>query len=245
MRCHRLLVLLIITCLLLGIISFSSVTALELKTSKSPATQVIKKDVGTKLFDGREIIQSPTVISKALKQFESVTDSGDEEAATDSQPSDEEVFYWIWNLSQFADYLASNTSNTLLYSLVRTDGDYFTSSHGVLGYSPHNREIIGDKQDVYRLSYGVSGVPDHEFMGYPYQWRVIIMPDDNKLIIQNYDSDSSSPTPIFEDEYPLSAIATSYGSSNGKTTSFYGARDYGVPVTTLAIWPYPIPTSAP
>jgi len=238
-----------ITCLLLGIISVTTVMALEPKISKSlaslekknlsPTTYTLTKTVGTKLFDGTEIIQDSTVLSDSFKLLKSVHELSSEEELPDSSPS-EEVRYWDWTLRQFADYLASNTSNTLLYSIETTAGSLTSVSSGVLGYSLVQDQITGDKFDVYGTR--IENVAnDGVFRKHSSQWRITILPDENQLVLQNYVE--GNPTPLSEELIDLSMTPSGPNTISffGRARPFYGVVSAVRPVVILSIWPNTIP----
>jgi len=254
MKLRTIPVCLIITGLFLCIIAVSAVTALEPKSSKtfvpmekknlSPTTYTLTKAVGTKLFDGTELIQDSTVLSNSLLLLKSVQTVGSEEEETDSVEYGEDVHYWDWTFRQFADYLASNTTNTLLYSIEATTGSYTSLSNGVLGYSVVQDEITGDKFDVYSGRF--ENVADNgEFRKlYGNQWRITIIPDENQLILQNYVE--GNPTPTWEEAIDLSATPRGSGAVSvlGKARPFYGIKAAVRPVVILSLWPNPIPIPA-
>ncbi|PWR74581.1 hypothetical protein DLD82_08330 [Methanospirillum stamsii] len=233
-------------------ISVTSVTALEPKISKSltslekknlsPTSYVLTKAVGTKLFDGTEIIQDSTVLSDSYKLLKSAQVLSSEEEVPDSSPSDEQVHYWDWTLRQFADYLASNTSNTLLYSIETTAGSLTSVSNGVLGYSVVRDEITGDKFDVYGTR--IENVAnDGVFRKHSSQWRITILPDENQLVLQNYVE--GNPTPISEELIGLSMTPSGPNviSFLGRARPFYGIVSEVRPVVILSLWPNPLPES--
>jgi len=105
------------------------------------------KEKGTTLFDGTQIIQNSTVLSSGLKQLKSGSItfkvmSGDYfSVPVQTEP------YWDWTLCQLADYLSEDSSRYIIYSLVKTDGNYLVVSNGILGFSKDADLIIGDKYD--------------------------------------------------------------------------------------------------
>ncbi|NLV27765.1 MAG: hypothetical protein GXY48_11480 [Methanomicrobiales archaeon] len=250
MKYRKTLALLMITVLLLCILSVSSVTALEPKISKSvaslekknlsPTSYTLTKAVGTRLFDGTEIIQSPEVISNALKNMKSgiYLNYGDEESEDQAGPHGEP--YWDWTLRQFADYLEANSSRTIQYSLMRTNGDYILISEGVLGYSPSIDLITGDQYDKYYFSCPV--YPDYcgltRLLG---SYRLIIDPELNQLIIQEFYSSSSSPSPDLEYTIMIEHFNSRIASNGGFPNHFYGRTDWDPPIVILTLWPYPLP----
>ncbi|PWR74580.1 hypothetical protein DLD82_08325 [Methanospirillum stamsii] len=246
------MIFLMIAGLLLCIISVSSVTALEPKISKSvaslekknlsPTSYTLTKGVGTRLFDGTEIIQSPEVISTALKNMKSgvFLNDGDEEPEDQGGPHGEP--YWDWTLRQFADYLEANSSRTIQYSLMRTNGDYILISEGVLGYSPSIDLITGDKYAKYYFScpvYPDCGLWRHGTGHY----RLIIDPELNQLIIQEFYSSSSSPSPDWEETIMIEHIHSQIASNNAFPNHFYGRTYSDPPIVLLTLWPYPLPES--
>ncbi|WP_146199735.1 hypothetical protein ACKUB1_01025 [Methanospirillum stamsii] len=250
MKYRMILILLMITGLFLCLISVSSVAAIELKPIKplvtleknniSPTDGISTIEKGTTLFDGKQIIQSPEVISNALIQLKSgslpfnVIDEEYFSAPLKTEP------YSEWTLRQFADYLADNSSRYIIYSLVKTDGNHLLVSSGVLGYSRDADLIIGDKYDCYMLRGGVSDVPDNEFY-IKRQDRLIIDPDENHLILQTFDPSSSSPSPSAENTISLETVKGNFDITRGYAANYYGKSHEGIPSNTIAMWPFPLP----
>lgn len=244
------LVLLMITGLLFCLISVSFAVAVELKPSKSlvpmekknlsPTTQMSTKEEGTTLFDGTQIIQNLTVISGGMKKLKSepITFKVMSDDYSSSPVSTER--YWEWSLRQLADYLAGDSSRYVIYSLVKTDGRYLVVSNGILGYSKDADLIIGDKYDQYRLIAGVDNVPEYGFEKLD-QYRLIIYPDENHLILQKFDSLNPSPSPKTEERISLESLAGFYRYDDGRPNIFYGKSDDGIPSNTIALLPSPPP----
>ncbi|PWR74579.1 hypothetical protein ACKUB1_01030 [Methanospirillum stamsii] len=252
MKYRKTLLFLMITVLLLCIISVSSVTALEPKISKSLIpmekknlsvnTHVIAKAVGTRLFDGTEIIQSPEVISTALKKMK----SGVYLYEVDGEPVDMarslplQEPYWDWTLRQFADYLEANSSRTILYSLTRTNGDYTKTTRGVLGYNPSVDLIIGDKYDQYVLSCSVYPECNLDLWDFS-QLRLMIDPDSNQLIIQEFYRFRSSLSPDEEETILIEPYYSRLWSPNGISNTFFGKSNHYQQIHVISLWPYPLP----
>lgn len=192
-----------------------------------------------KLFDGTEIIQSPEVISNALKKMKSgefLNEDDEEQGGPHGEP------YWDWTLRQFADYLAENSSRSIIYSLTRTNGDYTLVSRGVLGYSPSIDLIIGDKYNRYWLSCPV--YPDCNLERWILsQWRLIIDPDLNQVIIEQFSTSSSSLSPDDEETIMMEPVHSQIVTPNGYPNSFYGNSYRDPPILILTLWPYPLPES--
>ena len=192
-----------------------------------------QKGVGNTLFDGTQIIQDKSVIAKSLQNLKNLETINLTAIKTTSPTA--EIEYQDWNLRELADYIASNHSHTLVYGITETDGIVSELSSGVLGYSSATDQIIGDKYEVYSLN-SIDYVKEHGLEIWQNKWRLIIEPDDNRLIIQTYDGES--PSPSYERTIDLNNYEI-----NGHRY-FYGLNPQGqTPIFTIRLFPDPIPTS--
>lgn len=240
---YRVIFVLLLLVVFLACITVSSSVSASEKISKplipvdkknvSTTTQMSLKGVGSTLFDGTEIIQDKSVIAKSLqnlKNFETVNFAGIQKTSPAA-----EIKYQNWNLRELADYVASNHSHTIGYGITETDGVVSVLSSGVLGYSSATDQIIGDKYEVYSLN-SIDYVKEHGLEVWQNKWRLIIEPDDNRLIIQTYDGESPSPSyerTIDLNNYEINGHRYFYGLSTEDQT----------PLFTIRLFPDPIPTS--
>lgn len=159
-----------------------------------------EKQGGLKLFDGSIIIQDKTTIDRSLSDLESLikteslqlSDPESLKTKVMSSTTSGSSISFSWTLNDYVNYVSSDPSHAILYSLTWEGGFEGYNSKGVLGYSKSQQLLSGDK---YEWMY------NNEPTGY--SARLLIDPINNKMTVQWFKNDESSPynEDVFDIEY--------------------------------------------